>query len=87
MARLVGRVEIASTPGAAQAMGHEWNRLRNKNVWDENKPRDWADVRQGARREQDGDVHLGHLCGICVEQNSEVEVSYRKYKRASGVLG
>ena len=25
-------------------------------------------------------MHLGHLCGICVENNSELEVAYRTYK-------
>ena len=49
VARLVGKAEIASTPAAAQAMDHEWSRLRNQSVSDENNPRDWADVRQEAR--------------------------------------
>ena len=49
VARLVGRAEILAKLVASQTMNHEWARLRNKNVWDENHPRDWCDVRREAR--------------------------------------
>jgi hypothetical protein len=67
-------------------MDHEWNRLRNKSVWDENNPRDRADARHEART-GGFDVHLGHLCGICVAKNSEMEALYRKYKGRVAFLG
>ena len=69
VARPVGEAEIASTPAAAQPMDHEWNRRRNKCVWEENDPRDWADVRHEARL-GGFDVHLEHICGMCVEKSS-----------------
>ncbi len=33
---LLEKAEIASTPAAANAMDHEWDRVRNNNAWDEN---------------------------------------------------
>ena len=39
----VGRAEVLTKPAATQAMNHEWTRLRNTNVWDENHPREWCD--------------------------------------------
>ena len=63
-----------------------WARLRYKNVWDENHPRDWCDVRRDAR-DKGFDVHLGHLAGICVDKNSEMEPEHRKYKGRVVFLG
>lgn len=45
-------------------------RLRQQNVWDEERPREWDDVRKEAQRGK-YDVHLGWLFGICVQNNSE----------------
>ena len=59
-------------------MNHEWAIVRNKHIWDEDHPRDWRDVRREARVGRFG-VHLGHLAGICVEKNSEMEAALRKY--------
>ena len=67
-------------------MNHAWTRLRNKSVWDENHPRDWCEVRREAR-DKGFDVHLGHLVGICVDKNSEMEIEHRKYKGRVVVLG
>ena len=67
VARLVGQDEIASTPFAAKDMDQEWDRLRNNIMWDENSPRDWADVRNEAKK-GGFDVHFGHLCGTCVDK-------------------
>jgi len=62
-------------------MKKEWDRLRQKNVWDESCPREWDDV----RREADAGgytVHMGWLFGICVEKNAELEPDdpNRKFK-------
>ena len=60
-------------------MKDEWDRLRTKYVWGEKHPRDWDDVRREADRKGEM-VHMGHLFGICVEKNSELEEQYRKFK-------
>ena len=60
-------------------MKKEWDRLRDKKVWDETRPREWRDV----RREADSrgqTVHMGYLFGICVEKNAELDPKFRKYK-------
>ncbi|MFM7980148.1 MAG: hypothetical protein ACKPKO_12610, partial [Candidatus Fonsibacter sp.] len=79
VARPVGKSEIERTPAAKQAMQKEWDRLRSKNVWDEDNPRDWDDVRSEARR-GGYTVHMGYLFGICVEKNAELDPSLRKFK-------
>ena len=77
MARPVGGAENASTLVAAQALNYEWARLRNKKVWGEDHPRDWADVRQAART---GGyvVHMDTYAEFAL-RNSEME-AYKKYK-------
>ena len=40
VARPVGGAEIVANPAASQVVNHEWTRLRNKHVWDEDNPRD-----------------------------------------------
>ena len=57
VARPVGKHEIERTPAAKLAMKKEWDRLRSKNVWDEDHPRDWDEVRSDARR---GGVYSSH---------------------------
>ena len=86
VARPAGKVEIASTPDAAQAMDHALNCLRNKKVWDESNLRDWADVIQAATT-GGFDVHFGHIGAVCVESNSKNDVPYRKYKGRVVFLG
>ena len=86
VARPVGRAEIAAKLAAAQAKNHEWARLRNTYVWDEDNPRDSCDVRREARNGQ-FDVHIGHLAGACVEKNSEMEAAHRTYKGRVVFLG
>ena len=49
-------------------------------------PRDWYDARQEGKVGA-FDVHLGHLCGICVEKDLDMEVADRKYKGRAYVLG
>jgi hypothetical protein len=82
----VGQAEIVANPAASQAIDHEWARLRDAHVWDEDNPRDWVDVRQEAKV-GNFDLHLGHICGNCVEQNSEMEAAYKKYKGRVVFLG
>ena len=55
-------------------------------MWDENHPRDWYEVRREARDKR-FDVRLGHLAGIYVEKNSEMEAEHRKYKGRVIFLG
>ncbi|MFM7988910.1 MAG: hypothetical protein ACKPKO_57320, partial [Candidatus Fonsibacter sp.] len=52
---------------------------RSKNVWDENHPRDWDEVRSDARR-GGYTVHMGYIFGICVEKNAELDPFLRKFK-------
>eukprot|EP00972_Heterocapsa_arctica_P108132 15925184-Heterocapsa_arctica.AAC.1 len=44
VARLVGKAEIAGSPGANAALDSEWKRLRDKSVWDEVIVREWSEV-------------------------------------------
>ena len=46
VARPVNKAEIAKTPKAQDAMKKAWDRLRAKDVWDENDVEDWDDVRR-----------------------------------------
>ncbi|MFM7986620.1 MAG: hypothetical protein ACKPKO_45625, partial [Candidatus Fonsibacter sp.] len=55
-------------------------------VWEEDHSRDWSDVRDEAYN-NGFHVHLGHLCGICVEKNSEMDEKYRTYKGRVVFLG
>ena len=79
VARPVSRKEVLESPPARAAMKAEWDRLRNKMVWDEDKVREWSDV---AREAQRGNVELnfGYLFGICVEKNSELPPLHPKRK-------
>ena len=81
VARPVGKKEMINQPEARAAMDKEWNRLRDKQVWDEDHPREWEDVRRQATRDGQ-EIHMGYLFGICVEKNSELDKSnpQRKYK-------
>ena len=79
VARPVGRKEVLESPPARAAMKAEWDRLRNKMVWDEDKVRECSDVTREAQR---GNVELnfGYLFGICVEKNSELPPLHPKRK-------
>ena len=67
VARPVGKAEIARTPSAQAAMKKDWDRLRDKKVWDETKPREWRAVRREAGT-RGKTVHMGYISGICVEK-------------------
>eukprot|EP00969_Alexandrium_andersonii_P280987 12423189-Alexandrium_andersonii.AAC.1 len=49
LARPVGKAEIAHTPAAQEAEAKEWKRLRDKYVWGEDNPREWAAVVKEAK--------------------------------------
>ncbi len=44
VARLVPRKEMFSNPKARERLDFEWARLRSNPTWDEENPREWADV-------------------------------------------
>ncbi|WP_288992890.1 hypothetical protein [uncultured Marinobacter sp.] len=81
VARPVTKKEIDRNPKAQAAMDAEWNRLKEKNVWDMSVVRDLKDVAWQAR-EKGKEIQFGWLFGICVEKNSELplENKSRKYK-------
>ena len=70
VARPFSKKELLQSPRAQAPMKAEWDRLRSKMVWDEDKICEWSDV---AREAQKGNCELNfvYLCGICVEMNSE----------------
>ena len=51
IARLVSKDGIASKPKAQAAFDKEWDNLRNKGVWDEQRVRECRDIVAEARRE------------------------------------
>ena len=75
----VGEREIREQPLAQAAMDAEWQRLRDKAVWDETEAFEWDDIRRQAKKNGET-VHMGYLFGICVEKNSDLSEQYRKYK-------
>ena len=79
VARPVGRKELLQSPPAKASMKAEWDRLRNKMVWDEDKVREWSDVAREARK-GNCEVNFGYLFGICVEKNSELPLHHPKRK-------
>ena len=81
VARPVNKAELNSHPKAREAVDKEWDRLREKKVWDEDFVREWDDVRAESKR-TGKEVHMGYLFAICVEKNSELDVNnpLRKYK-------
>ncbi|MFM7988849.1 MAG: hypothetical protein ACKPKO_57000, partial [Candidatus Fonsibacter sp.] len=79
--RPVGEYEIERTPAAKLAMQKEWDCLRSKQVWDEDHPREWDEVRSDARRGGGGyTVHMGYVYGTCVEKNAELDPSHRNFE-------
>ena len=79
VARLVSRKELLQNPPAQASMKAEWDRLRNKTVWDEDKVREWSDVAREAQR-GNYELNFGYIFGICVEKNSELPPLHPKRK-------
>ena len=78
VARPVSKLERKKVQAAQIAVNKEWQKLREKEVWDESQPMEWDEVRKWARDTQT-EVHMAYLFDICVEKNSE-DPSTRKYK-------
>ncbi len=81
VARPVSNAEMRREPKAMEAYHAEWNRLREKNVWDEADVREWDDVVRDARRDKE-EHHLAYLMGLATEKGSELDKGdpNRKYK-------
>ena len=79
VARLVSRKELLQSPPARASMKAEWDRLRNKMAWDEDKVREWSDVAREAQK-GNSEFNFGYLFGICVEKNSELPPLHPKRK-------
>ena len=79
VARPISRKELQQSPPAQASMKAEWDRLRNKMVWDEDKVREWSDVAREAQK-SNYELNFGYLFGICVEKNSEPPPLHPKRK-------
>ncbi len=73
VARLVPWTEMYGNPRARDKLDFEWNRLRSHPTWDEEAPREWADVAQEARQ-QNNKIHFARLIELVYEKGSELEV-------------
>ena len=81
VARSVKPKELGANAKAKSAMQLEWQELRSIKTWGESKVREWADVRDEAKRANKR-IHVGMVFGICVEKGSELPEGYpgRRYK-------
>ena len=79
VARTVGRAEYRQNPKALAALATEWGKLRKAGVWRDEDVREWADVKEQARREG-RDVHIGSLHELLVEKGSELPEGDEKRK-------
>ena len=60
-------------------MDAEWNRLKDKDVWDMSVVRDMKDVASEAKS-KGKEIQFGWLFGICVEKNSELPIDNKSRK-------
>jgi hypothetical protein len=81
VARSVKPKELKLNKKALAAMEKEWSALREVGAWEEKRVREWADVREEAKRKSIR-MHVGMVFGICVEKGSELPEGnpQRKYK-------
>ena len=83
VARPVGKREVEDSEEAKKARDKEWNRLRDRKVWDESPGTimEWDKLAANARA-KNKDINFGYLFGICVEKGSELDKTdpNRKYK-------
>ena len=70
VARVVSQSEIDRTPEAQKAMDAEWEKLRKKTCWLEEKVREY-DVANEARK-NNAKVHFGRIFEICSQKGSEL---------------
>ena len=87
VARPVTKTEILQNEGANTSLLKEWAKLRNadegRGTWDEEHPREFAEVAAEYRARTDGKkMHHGLIFEICVEKGSELPLGDpgRKYK-------
>ena len=71
VARVVSQSEIDRTPEAQKAMDAEWEKLRKKTCWLEEKVREYDDVANEARKSKTK-VHFGRIFEICSQKGSEL---------------
>ena len=71
VARVVSQSEIDRTPDAQKAMDAEWEKLRKKTCWLEEKVREYDDVANEARK-NNAKVHFGRIFEICSQKGSEL---------------
>lgn len=64
VARSVARKEARSTPAAWDALTAEWNKLRDKNTWDESTVCEWRVIASKARR-TGKKIHVGRIFDMC----------------------
>ena len=79
VARPVTRSEMMGCEKGRQARVDEWKRLRLKKVWDEDSVDEWYRVAARAKA-NNVTAHVGMICEIFVEKNSEKSSEFRKYK-------
>lgn len=79
VARPLNAKERLATPAVPAAMKKEWRRLRAQNVWAESGVRECSRVARGAT-DAGSKAHVGMLCGICVEKNSELKAGDQRRK-------
>ena len=81
VARPVGKAELEREQEARDARDREWNRLRERQVWDESVVWEWDDLAAYAKAKNKV-INFGYLFGICVEKGSELLKGdkNRKYK-------
>ena len=81
VAQSFSKKEAAGNPKAQKTIKKEWDRLCRLGTWDESKVRNWADVKNEAKRAGET-VHIGRLLPTLVEKSSELEEDNpdRKFK-------
>ena len=84
VARPVSRKEILQSPPALASMKAEWDRLRDKMVWDEDKVREWSDV---AREAQKGNYEFLFISVTCSEYVSRGTLNYFPFVRIGSLQG
>ena len=70
--RPVDRKEVKAKPTADMAIQQEWDRLRARNAWDEQNPREWDDEVAREAREKKIEVYFGMIFGFVVEKNTDL---------------
>ena len=86
VARVVSQAEIDKTPEAQKAMDAEWEKLRKKTCWLEDKAREYDDVAAEARK-NDAKVHFGRIFEIFSQKGSDLPFTWRTRRKEIGSQG